>query len=681
MDEYVERPSAGTGWLWLVALLVSPAYSEAPPPAHPAVTLDRSAACTDSDWIGVLKDRTDPRRTKGQPPLECPPDWEWVFGSSTDPSQPPPPGLQRFCRYVGDAEDPRYPDRKIVEDGYVRPAHDLESITRDCRIVGPAAEPLFPAGSFGGALRARFLREARRFGLAQIQEDSADRVRLVIVDSVQDDDDPGDRACPAAPSVGDLECSRHGEVLVDLARGLLCTGADCAAEITTRRVLRGTHSIQPAGASPAVVELGLEDPAGTVAGGSFGSLRDLALAIRRAVQPDDLDGPDRPNVIVSLSVGWESIHAADSPLVRAALRDAACRGALVLAAAGNRVAGPAYLETPLLPAAWEQEPAPTLRECRALLEPGARLGARPETSYTPLLFAVGGVQPDGRLLSNARPHATPRLVAIGDHASKVFGSSPPRHETLTGTSVSTLVVSAAAARRWSDDVRLAAADVMQALWDAADPGQLPRPVDFCLEPETSCRAPETRNARRIYVGPPAAPASPSPPVELPFNDSYVAARVRAVGLSTLADLPLCRPRRLETPAKPPGDAELCPQRFFDVAVQPWLGPQPGSNHCPDCTFTQASPGTILLELDPRYRVEGIPAVLSDFTLIVGDTAYRLSDETLVLGGPDTEPRQILLTGFDFREPPHPMYLAVTVNGTYATLTPILQIRGKAFDSN
>ena len=178
-----------------------------------------------------------------------------------------------------------------------------------------------------------------------------------------------------------------------------------------------------------------------------------------------------------------------------------------MAAAGNRHAGPRSLEKPLLPAAWEQLPAPSYTHCQELIgekPPGhTRLS---KTSYKPLVYAVGGVGQDGRILSNARPNATPRLVAFGDHAhplSHERRQSPLPHAlaktqlatiaapeladplvTLTGTSVSTLVVAAAAVVLWNDSPELSPFDIMDRLWragPAVDPS-----VDFCLDPQQNC---------------------------------------------------------------------------------------------------------------------------------------------------------------------------------------------------
>ena len=223
----------------------------------------------------------------------------------------------------------------------------------------------------------------------------------------------------------------------------------------------------------------MTDPIGEDAtGGRLDLWEDLALAIRREVAAwAAMDRDTRPNLILNLSVGWDAAYG-DPPVVRATVEDAVCRGALVVAAAGNRIAGPAFVERPIFPAAWEAVPAPSRKKCERLLgesleEPAAGSAG----AYRPLLHAVGGVQHDGRPLSNSRPGATPRLVAYGDHVPVRYRDGVGR-ETLTGTSVSTLVVTAAAAARWRAEPRLESYQVMQALWNAGE--GVEQAVDFCL---------------------------------------------------------------------------------------------------------------------------------------------------------------------------------------------------------
>lgn len=646
--------------------------------------LNRPAACSGTSWIGILSHRreTQPKidQTRGQRQkraLRCPRGWQWVFSSNS--RQPPPPGLQRFCRYVGRATHPGSGPEASRRSGL------FESIERDCRIVGPAGETIFPTREMYRPLKGRFLREARG-DVAPRPRRGSDRVRLVIVDSFQDDARPQDKECPASLKEGQLECSPHGEVLARLASDLLCAGSDCRAEVTTRRALAWTHEIRPASKPPKPVELKSKDAPGKTQGGSSGTTLNLAMAIFREVDAW-LREPSRPRLILNLSLGWEEVNDPSGnlgKLARAAVEYAVCNQALVIAAAGNRVSGPPKLmERPLLPAAWEQEPALTAGDCAAFLGKSEPASSGPEPSYRPLVYAVGGVQHDGLPLSNSRPKASPRLVAYGDHAPAFYPGSPPRMKILTGTSVSALVASAAAAARWYRKPDLTPFEVMAELWKGGHKSALP--IDFCLDPDRNC--PSDGRARRVFVHPTDKQARPAWPGGKPEVDaSRLAALGRTIevpGKPTI-DLPQCFPSGLLSMDSPIAQAELCPQLLPDIRSQPWTGPQPGANHNPACSYRQSSPGTLILEFDPCFRVEGRPVRLDDFTLIAKGKAIRLPISGFELGdAAESCPRaddprrvQVVLTDFKFEGRPHPMYLAVTVNGKHATLTPLLQVFGE-----
>src|SRR5262249_30891555 len=107
------------------------------------------------------------------------------------------------------------------------------------------------------------------------------------------------------------------------------------------------------------------------AGGTHGSPKDVAAAIYQAVVTGKSVG-GIPNVVINLSVGWEPQWAsgfvdtkrsafgtlrAATTAVYEAIRFASCRGALVVAAAGNTGIGKTG---PMYPAAWELQPAPGL---------------------------------------------------------------------------------------------------------------------------------------------------------------------------------------------------------------------------------------------------------------------------------------------------------------------------------
>ncbi len=346
----------------------------------PIVELDLTEACRENQWVGVLKENF---------PAGCPEHWDPLFAAAIPPPEEGedrpaytreaaqeliPPGLRRFCvsQSIPEGQRPSVADPE-VESGWLT-YDEFERIDQDCSVVGGAAGSFFPIDDFDQALTARFRREAGRSAPIEPPGDSDQAgvravppprgVRLVIVDSAQDSEDPQDQECPIDPGPGKPECSPHGWALTKLARDLLCHGQDCAAQISTRRALRWTYEIQKKGSKPKKVELDVTDPDGEATGGGrFGAWEDIALAIRREVAEWSAIGvDDRPNLILNLSLGWESAYG-EPPVVRAAIEDAVCRGALVLAAAGNRIAGPPFMDTPVLPAACEAEPSPSRERC------------------------------------------------------------------------------------------------------------------------------------------------------------------------------------------------------------------------------------------------------------------------------------------------------------------------------
>ena len=710
--------SSARWWPWAAAILLFLFVAswfyflhKKPPILEEPVVVDLEAACQGNRWIGLLNQESRENwgyRQAGEPIetlgavgraaayLE---DWEPLF---TSRGTPVPPGLRRFLVYKGEEKDPR-PRRAVIDENgkiYYDPAGSYSAFARvdrsefeksgrdyferidpDCRVVGPSAETLYPP--IGSAQGDAFLDNAGRAPANLVPG----AVRLEIIDSVRDSEAPDTEHCPSQTRLGNRECSLHGVVLAKLARRLLGQ----TTQIRSKRALIWTYEIQPAGSAPVDVELGVDQP--PQSGGLFGYWSDLSKAIWRALDAWMLEN-DRPRLILNLSVGWESIYGEDVAPVRAALETAVCRGALVVAAAGNRRAGPEALEHPILPAAWEQERAPSVARCQALLGGPPSPSYASNTAYRPLLYAVGGIDRNGKALSTAKPRAMPRLAADGDHASQDIPSDQPglsdRRATLTGTSVSTLLVSAAAAVEWNRDTDRSSFDVMETLWRSA--GRPPaeavigfdRTVDFCLDPEDNC--PPGTFSRRIFVGAPPLRQRRQPRIRTDLLPSVL---TRHIELDRLANRLDCEPQILsyQGPSLPPG--ELCPQRrLFDIAAQPWLGPQPGPNHNPDCTLLESSPGTFILEFLPCFRYQGMPVRLDDFTLVAGNVAYRLPIDGFTLGDPTRRPRagdppapcpleddprrvQIVLKSAFF-EGLYPLYVAATVNGDYAVITPLLR---------
>lgn len=202
-------------------------------------------------------------------------------------------------------------------------------------------------------------------------------------------------------------------------------------------------------------------------GGFAGFHSDLARGVYTAVRNWELAGGSY-KLIINLSVGWLPPFgvAGQSPAVDAlqlALQRASCKGAVIIAAAGND--SDDCLEGPLMPAAWEELAAPTATECP--LEPiGIAAPVSPgSATYLPLVYSVGGVDYDDEAVSVSRPGGRPRLAAIADH---VVGSDLGR-TARTGTSMAAATVSGIAALVWSYRDTLTGPEIMELLWDAGVP--------------------------------------------------------------------------------------------------------------------------------------------------------------------------------------------------------------------
>lgn len=626
----------------------------------PVLSVEDAGACADWRWIGIK--RPSPEANPKQPALldPCPPAEGWAVrhlfcpetrparGGGGDTKQPRaaedcgaealPPGLQPFCLY--EALVPR-------ANLETKPPAGLASVARDCMAVHPQATPL--TQRLLPVLEAQFLDQAgqpREQPVAVPADPEAPRkVRLALLDTAPTNpDDP--EARPAN--------SPHGPTLASMAKRLLCgaSGSACDLRVTARLALAYL------GFDPRSKAASARDEA---RGGYVGFVGELAEAIREEVVAWQGSGEER--LVLNLSVGWRrgvggTLPPADQA-VRAALQDAYCRGALALAAAGNREWGPdKKLHTgPLLPAAWEQSPAPSVAECIAALGIAAPPVTDPDPwSYRPLLGAVGAVDAGGQPLANARFGAEPRLVAFGDHGVVKDARTGEPTAVLTGSSVSTLVVSAAAAAVLSADPRLEPRAVLDRLYRRG-PGLGGRGADFCQgsgDPgEEPCPAPGFE-VSRVYLCasldqgcPPGSAGAPSVSasagaaaggrLRLKIRDLPGFAGVRVRNLQALRRdqrSKACPPPWLaRVAARPRGDlAEVhhprgtgpsrypCPYwQLPGVYASAALGPQPGSDPCPPCGFGSGSPGTLVVEIDPDFEGR-----LSAPTLKVGRQSYPLN---------------------------------------------------------
>ncbi len=296
----------------------------------------------------------------------------------------------------------------------------------DCHVVAPLAGcdppvPSSPATSIANYMGQRrvdhFFAQSEPMPIVPIRTDSgAGEVYVAMVDTAVNLDGA------MGPGTG---TSHHGRVLGGIVRTLTCRSAsNCAAVISNHLALD-------------VVSPGVQDK---VCGGNFGYQSVLAEAIDGAV-----DGfqtfkakqfkPQKARLVINLSVGWDPRYSCDDSmggvcqltegarLVRAALRRAACAGALIIAAAGNKSSGPDQGTGFMLPAAWMSEPALTSEMCAKGqydidFDPEDPTNfelwggvSSPGWQHPPLVWAVGGVDARDEALQNGRDGARPIFAA------------------------------------------------------------------------------------------------------------------------------------------------------------------------------------------------------------------------------------------------------------------------------
>jgi hypothetical protein len=235
-----------------------------------------------------------------------------------------------------------------------------------------------------------------------------------------------------------------------------------------------------------------------------------------------------------------------------------------------------------------------------------------EVGAAPLVVAVGGVEPSGEPLAVSRPDSQPALVAMGDHAwyTPQFSDATATMTPMTGTSVSTVVASTAAAAIWTFHGSFTADDVLAQLMAR---GQAVGEVSSWAKEQTIARypavvanefnAPRSRMIRACdhyegvdavsyackIVDPPAtplvAPDGYDPAIELvwPGEPEQVAG---------CGDVDLYR--------QPSDGAEIaddpCPnEQYFGPRISPWVLPQPDTRDCGAC-FLDPVAGVFYVDL-------------------------------------------------------------------------------------
>jgi hypothetical protein len=424
-----------------------------------------------------------------------------------------------------------------------------------------------------------------------------------------------------------------------------------------------------------------------VHGGYFGEQTRLAGAIHAAVSdwrsrnaasvPPGGSTTPQPRLVVNLSLAWEGRYGgpyqpgqlellpAPVQAVHAAITHAVCRGALVIAAAGNDPGGPDDVWGPGFPAGWESKPAPGPTEC-ALLEgpgyPGPGAGSYPifppagVNTYRPLVYAVGGVQGNDQKLASTRPGGRPRMVAPGAHAvasdvDSTGGMVPT--DVLSGTSVSTAVVSGIAATLWGYRPELSGPEIMGLVrqgsvdlgesadfclggdpcpWSDGDPRRSIGRVSLCHALEKAC----TGGLGRCPIAPPPctprdAYAAPLPQLDAAQMDEIDLKMQTVDGSKLNVDLhpPLvCRQTALR--AYSSGyDENACPFRqYYGIPLQPWTNPQPSKNPCTLCVVnfsgieTESPSATVYISIDSEFSTR---MLYSPSLLLNGEYEINLTE--------------------------------------------------------
>lgn len=364
--------------------------------------------------------------------------------------------------------------------------------------------------------------------------------------------------------------SNHGFAMAGIIEGVACGAMSAPCRVRVRPFL-------------ALDRFGDRFERDLINGGTYGSQAQLARSIH-----DALTAPGVARRVLTIAAGWDSRYNASTAqpgrpshavrAVGAALRLAACSGAIVITSAGNDTGGPSPGDGPIFPAAYESKRAPL---CTGVVRP--------------LVWSAGGV--DGRDLpiANTRPNARPTLAAPSFAVPSVNQTTTATDIVgpFTGTSVSAADVAAIAALVWHIDGNLLPHQVMQIIGASAEP--LGETADYCVAPTCGeirrvsvCRAMALAGAAVSCPAPITLGMGQNPDLSeiTPALASYADARASGIDLRLASDaggecsVPT-RTNDLTLDAM-----ALCPSEVMsnDLFI-PALDPQPPKNPCPACTMT------------------------------------------------------------------------------------------------
>lgn len=387
-------------------------------------------------------------------------------------------------------------------------------------------------------------------------------VRLALIDSLD--------ASGAGWTYANLSSDNHGAPLGRLIEELTCVSGigdgtkPCLVDLVAYDAL---HNVSATG-----------EPAGT--------LHDLADAIIAAVDGDD------GHKVINISLGWVPLPSLgnvdpNQPMptptkaVYEALKYAACHDAVVFAAGGNYLGGPngTFDSGLVYPAGWQADN--TAVQCDQYGGAGQFNGS--------LVHAVGGLGASSDKIGLSRPGGFPTLAAFGvDGVSlKVVGSSTkPKDHTLpmSGTSVATAVVSAAAAARWALDAGPNNEAIVDALRQS--PSSLQgdikydntydvKKIDACEQATEGCNS---SSCGGTFVCPTVGNPAPSAATLALIAPSLATATAPKLKERTCSG---------HTVWGVPGNTTCMDNFTTSVDATPWVHPMPGCDPCVGCILTLA----------------------------------------------------------------------------------------------
>jgi hypothetical protein len=272
------------------------------------------------------------------------------------------------------------------------------------------------------------------------------RVRIAVIDTGPSS--ASHQTCTDSPTHG----QKMASIVQNIAHGCFAgTTAPCEREV---------HSY--VGLPRTAPDMKIADQA---CGGEIGYASDVAVAIAQALDEwQNNDGDAR--LIINLSLAWSpDTTSTDQQPVYEMLERAACHGALIIAAAGNR-SPYSCDDSSFAPAQWETHRRPTPEQCRT------KFGIVPPNSeehpYDPLVHSITPLTDSRQDLLSSPPSAASRIAALGFQATAIGADAAPM-APISGSSVSAAVVSGIAALVWSGNPELSPAAVMHKIWDSGEP--------------------------------------------------------------------------------------------------------------------------------------------------------------------------------------------------------------------